>query len=101
MAFIEVAPAPRSRSGGSGPRLGIQPGYASDLPGVLVERVLPGETGATAGLKDGDRIVELASKPVKDLEDYMSIMAAQKKGGTLAITVLRGKQKLTLQAKLD
>jgi S1-C subfamily serine protease len=43
----------------------------------------------------------LASKPVKDLEDYMSIMAAQKKGGTLAITVLRGKQKLTLQAKLD
>lgn len=101
MEFVEIAPAPRARSGGSGPRLGIQPGYASDLPGVLVERVLPGETGATAGLKDGDRIIELASKPVKDLEDYMAIMAAQKKGGTLAITVLRGKQKVTLQAKLD
>lgn len=101
MAFVEVAPAPRPRSGGSGPRLGIQPGYGSDLPGVLVERVLPGETGAIAGLKDGDRIIELASKPVKDLEDYMAIMAAQKKGGTLAITVQRGKQKVTLQAKLD
>lgn len=101
MKFVEVAPAPRARSGGSGPRLGIQPGYGSDEPGVLVERVLPGETAAKAGMKDGDRIVEIAKKPIKDLEEYMTIMAAQKKGGSLPITVIRGKARVQLEARLD
>jgi len=101
MAFVEISPPPRQRSGAGGPRLGIQPGYGSDEPGVLVERVIAGEAGAKAGLKDGDRIIEIAKKPVKDIEEYMTIMAAQKKGSSLPITVMRGKNRVNLEAKLD
>ena len=101
LSFVEVAPAPRTRSGGNGPRLGIQPGYGSDEPGVLVERVIQGEAGAKAGLKDGDRIIEIGKKPIKDLDDYMAIMAVQKKGSPLSITVMRGKARISLEARLD
>mgnify|MGYP003353131635 CR=1 FL=1 len=81
--------------------MGIQPGYGSDEPGVLVERVIQGEAGAKAGLKDGDRIVEIGKKPIKDLDDYMAIMAVQKKGSPLSITVMRGKARISLEARLD
>ena len=101
LSFVEVAPVPRTRSGGNGPRLGIQPGYGSDEPGVLVERVIQGEAGAKAGLKDGDRIIEIGKKPIKDLDDYMAIMAVQKKGSPLSITVMRGKARISLEARLD
>lgn len=101
LAFVEIAPAPRARSGGSGPRLGIQPGYGSDEPGVFVERVLPGEPAAKAGIKDGDRIIEIGKKPIKDLDEYMAIMASQKKGSALPLTVIRGKDRISLEARLD
>jgi len=101
LSFVEVAPSPRARSGGSGPRLGIQPGYSSDEQGVLVERVLPGEPGAKAGLKDGDRIIEIGKKPIKDIDEYMSVMAVQKKGEVIPIVVIRSNMKVNLEARID
>lgn len=101
LTFVEVAPSPRARSGVNGPRLGIQPGYSSDEQGVLVERVLPGEPGAKAGLKDGDRIIEIGKKSIKDLDEYMSVMAIQKKGEAVPIIVIRGKERVKLEARFD
>jgi len=89
-----------SRTGG-GPRLGIAPDYADDNPGVLVGSVTDGMPAAKAGIKGGDRIVEIGGKEVKNLEDYMQKMATQKLGETIEVGVMREKKLLKLPVKLE
>jgi hypothetical protein len=97
--FLEVKGAPMGRPS-SGPRLGIRPGY-SDAEGVEVEGVSSGGAAEKAGVKDGDRIVEIAGKPVKNINEYMQAMALQKKGATIEIVVVRGKETKKLKVNLE
>jgi hypothetical protein len=87
------------QSGGrmEGPRLGIQPSYGDDKEGVLLEDVSAGGPAATAGLKAGDRIVELGGKPVKNLEGYMALMKERKKGEAFDVGVLRAGKKVIIK----
>ncbi len=87
--------------GGNGPRLGIQPTYPEDEKGVLLSGVSDGGPAAKAGLKGGDRIVEMAGKPVKKLEDYMEVMSTQKAGNTLDVVIERDGKKTTVKVKLE
>jgi hypothetical protein len=81
------------------PRLGFAPAYGEEGEGVLVDAVNDGGPAAKSGIKKGDRIIEIAGKPVKNLEGYMSVMGGHKAGETLEVTVLREKKKLTLKVK--
>jgi hypothetical protein len=82
------------------PRLGFAPSYGDgDDEGVLVDDVTEGGPAAKGGIKKGDRIVEIGGKPVKNLEAYMSVMGAQKRGEDLEVAVLRDKKKITLKVK--
>jgi hypothetical protein len=81
------------------PRLGFAPAYGEEGEGVLVDSVSDGGPAAKGGIKKGDRIVEIGGKPVKNLEAYMSVMGAQKRGESIEVTVLREKNKLTLKVK--
>ena len=100
--YVEVKRSGSHSPGLLGPRLGIRPSYSDDdEKGVLLEGVADGEPASRAGMKAGDRIVELAGKPVKNLQNYMEIMGAQKKGGTLEAGILRGGKKLTIKVQLD
>ncbi len=83
------------------PRIGVRPSYTDDGEGVLLDGVNAGEPAAKAGLKEGDRIVEIASKPVKNLESYMSLMAGHKKGEKLDFGIVRGGKKMTIQVTLE
>jgi hypothetical protein len=98
--YIKVA-APARRGSGSGPRLGFQPAYGDDKDGVLMEQVIPGGAADKAGLKSGDRIVEIGGKAVKNLEAYMALMATQKKDQTLEVGILRDGKKQSIQVKLE
>lgn len=96
--YVKLArPAP----GGPGdmPRLGIRPSYTDDKEGVLVGGVGPGGPAAQGGIKAGDRIVELADRPVKSLQAYMSVLRAQARGQELEVVVLRDGKRLTLKVK--
>jgi hypothetical protein len=98
-AYVEIK-RPRSPSG-NGPRLGIRPDYADAGDGVLLGGVAEGGAADRAGLKKDDRIVEMAGKPVKDLETYMEILHGQKKGDTIEVVVVRNGKKLPVKVKLD
>ena len=97
-SFVEVA-----RGGGQGrpmgnrPRLGIRPGYNEGEMGVVVEGVSPGEAAEKSGIKQGDRIIEMAGKPVQNIEGYMQLMGTIKPGTTVEITLLRKDQKVQVK----
>jgi hypothetical protein len=95
-AFVQTRrPSPAGRV--AVPRIGIMPGnYGDSDKGVLVGGVSPGGPAAKAGLKDGDVIVEIAGKPVKNMTAYMAVMGLQKKGNPVEIIVERNGQRVKL-----
>jgi hypothetical protein len=94
-----------SGGGGNTPRprisLGIRPGYGEDKDGVLVDGVTEDRPAAKAGIKEGDRIIKMGDRQIKNLEVYMLFMSEQKKGDTIDVTVVRDKKELKLKVKLD
>jgi hypothetical protein len=84
-----------------GPRLGIRPTYGDDKEGVLLSGVVDDTPAAKAGLKEGDRILEIDGKPVKSLENYMVLMAGHKKGDSLDLGIVRDGKKQTVKVKLE
>jgi len=84
--------------GPSGPRLGFMPAYGEDeAVGVLIEGVLENGPAAKAGLMEGDRIVAIGGKPVKNLTGYMVVMGQHKKGETIEVGIIRGGKKLDVK----
>lgn len=81
----------------TGPKIGIMPGnYEEEDRGVLVGGVSPGGPAEKAGIKENDLIIEVAGKPVKNIGQYMAIMASQKTGQALEVKVLRAGKTITL-----
>jgi hypothetical protein len=83
-----------SFSGGSGgvgvPRMGFMPGdYSDDAGGVLVASVNKGGPAEKGGIQDGDLIVEIAGRPIKNMGAYMVVMGTQRRGQPVEITVQR------------
>lgn len=91
-------PTQPSVSRPQGPRLGLRPGnYDDEDGGVLVEGVTPGGAAEKGGIKDGDIIIEIAGKPVKNIGGYMTAMSTQKPGVAIDVVVLRKGTKMTLK----
>jgi hypothetical protein len=99
--YVKIEGGPSGGRGPSGPRLGIMPSYGDDKEGVLLEGVSKDMPAEKAGLKEGDRIVEIGGKPVKNLEVYMVLMSSQKKGDTVEIGYLRDGKKAIAKLKLE
>jgi hypothetical protein len=91
--FVRVTapPALGGVTGPRGPTLGIMPAYSEDdgQEGLLLDGVSPGRPAEKAGLKAGDRIVEINGKPIKNIQNYMTVMSGFKKGEKIEVTVLR------------
>jgi S1-C subfamily serine protease len=81
------------------PSVGIRPSYADEGPGVLLDGVSEGRPAAKAGLRGGDRIVEILGKPCNNMETYMTLMRGVKRGESVEFTILRNGQKT--KVKID
>jgi len=87
--------------------------------GLLVSRIGSGSNAEKAGLKGGsdavrygssrnssviylggDIITSIAGNPVESLTDYYSALESRKPGETVELTVLRGRQQITLKITL-
>jgi hypothetical protein len=80
---------------------GISTSRGDDKPGALVSRLRDGSPAAKAGLKNGDRIVEVAGKAVKDRTEWLDLLRGFKAGEKVEIVVERDgkKEKLTYLAE--
>ena len=65
--------------------------------GVLIVGVEDQSPAATAGLSDGDIIIELDGKAVRNIDDLQRLLTDEKVGATVPIVVLRRMEKLTVQ----
>jgi S1-C subfamily serine protease len=73
------------------------PDYEENVEGVLVSALSKGGPAEKAGLKAGDRIVEIAGKTIGNLNAYMAVMGQQRPGQALSVTVIRAGQKMRLK----
>jgi S1-C subfamily serine protease len=92
------APAPRGDARSFGASLGTVPDYAGDgRAGVLLAGVRPGSAAEKGGLQRGDLLVELAGKPVGDINDLMYVLQRAKPGETATAVVERDGKKVSLE----
>lgn len=95
--YVQVASSMKMGGGPKGPRLGIVPNYDEGQEGVVVGGLSDGGAAAKAGIKAGDRIVQIAGRPVTNITTYMVIMADQKTGQAMEVLVIRNEEKLKLK----
>ena len=82
------------------PGLAAQLGLPTDTHGDVVGRVVAGSPADTAGLKLNDVITAIDGKQLTDESSLGRIISRHKPGDTIALSVLRGSQHLTLKATL-
>jgi serine protease Do len=72
-----------------------------DGQGVAVARVVAGSVADEAGLRQGDVILEVGRKPVKDRDAFQAAMRQRRPGNSLLLLVRRGDttRYITMQEK--
>jgi S1-C subfamily serine protease len=101
--YIKVeAPQPQAGSGGGGGGRRVYFGTIPDMTetgggGVTLSGVATDGPADTAGLTEGDIIVELAGQPIDTLYDYQRVMDGLKVGEEVTIAVLRDGERLELR----
>jgi hypothetical protein len=103
LQFMESGPkAEVSRTARrKGVTLGIMPDFAGAIKnGLRADFVTPGKPAALGGMKKGDIITAIETKPVNNIQDYMFRMGQLKHGQTISVEVLRNGKKEVLLIQL-
>jgi hypothetical protein len=77
------------KPGGGRVRLGIIPDQSFGGKGIKVLRVMPGSSSHRAGMQNGDVIVKIGSKDIRNMADLEKALAAIKWGERVSALVLR------------
>ena len=77
--------------------LGTVPGYGDSTDGMLIDGVRDNSPAAKIGLKAGDKIIKLAGKDVRNVQDYTLILGELKADVEYEIVVMRITERLTLK----
>jgi Tol biopolymer transport system component len=92
-------PAPRA---GLRAYLGTIPSYGeSERTGVTLSGVASGGPAETAGVRAGDRIVELAGRRIENIYDYTYAIDALKIGQPVTLVVMRDGERVALEVTPD
>lgn len=79
------------------PGIGIMPGnYNDNKDGILVDAVTAGRPAAKAGIKPGDRIMQINGETAKNMETYTNLLGKAKPGDKLQVVLDRKGEKVTV-----
>ena len=82
-------------AGGGGGRanlrayVGAIPDFSAEVKGVKFSGTIDGSPAATAGIREGDVVVELAGRRVTNIYEYMNVLEPLKAGQTVKVVVQR------------
>lgn len=100
-AFQAVKEEPHRADFDFSVRLGIIPGsYDSAINGLLVGGLVDGAPVAKTGIKEGDIIVELGGKKIRDIHDLMAFLNDARTGVNYPIQWIRGGQVMQAATEL-
>lgn len=68
--------------------------------GALINDVVENSPAEKAGLKEDDIIIEFNGRPIADSDDLRKAVGKTTPGTTAAVTVMRRKEKITVQAEI-
>ncbi|HEX8289628.1 MAG TPA: M20/M25/M40 family metallo-hydrolase [Pyrinomonadaceae bacterium] len=77
--------------------LGTVPSYAESTDGMLIDAVRDDSPAAKAGLKAGDKIIKLAGRDVRNVQDYTFVLGEMKAGEEYEVVIMRGIDKLVMK----
>jgi aminopeptidase N len=69
--------------------LGIVPDFTFSGKGCRLSGVVPGSPAEKSGLKEGDVIIQINSKPIHNLKDLSNILKSLRPGNKVSITLIR------------
>jgi len=84
-----------------GASLGTVPSYSEDPnqpPGVVLSDVMPDGPAQKAGLKGGDRIIQLGTVEIRGINDLMFVLQTAKPGTDVKVTFVRDGKQQTVTA---
>ena len=67
--------------------------------GVLVREVEDGSPAATAGLQEGDLLIEAAGRPIVEPDDVYDALGTVQSGATLSLRIVRGADERTVEVR--
>jgi hypothetical protein len=76
--------------------LGTIPDYAEQVDGVMLQGVREGSPASKAGLREGDIIVELGGRRIRNVQEYTTVLADAKPNVATTIVVMRKGQRVPL-----
>lgn len=92
---------PAMARGGSRPRFGSMPDYASSEKGAALKTIFPGTPAARAGLKDGDVVIQMGDNQINSVEDFSNALGTYKAGDQVKVVVKRGTEMVTATVTLE
>ena len=96
-----AAEAPAARPAGRRVRFGTVPDFAFQGPGAKIDSVVPGSPAETAGLLPGDVLVRIGDRDIGSLRDFSAALKTLEAGQTVAATVLREGEEITLPVTVE
>ncbi len=81
-------------------RLGVVPSYSDKGPGLLLDAVSDGGAAKQAGMRDGDRIIQIGEFKISSVETYMGALAEFDPGQEVDIIYERDGKQATVRVKL-
>ena len=73
----------------------------TEKPGYALAGVAPGGPAEKAGLKAGDRIVQLGTQKIENLSDFDAALRKFSPGETVEVAIMRGDERVTIKVVLD
>ncbi len=77
--------------------VGTVPDFAFPGPGVRIASIVPGSPAEAAGMEVGDVLINLAGKPVANLQGYTDLLKSLSPGDTVAAVIERDGKNIDLQ----
>lgn len=68
---------------------------------LVVGMLMPGSLGATAGLKNGDRIISLDGEPISDVTSLRILMSAKQWGDTAVLLIEREGETMPVEIAIE